>query len=712
VKRKKRDPNYGIIALKRIMAVVVVGLIVNIAYLCVTGKTIVSGENIRDYNKTRGAGRITKTEYATRGTIYTSDGEVAAKDVKRYNLITYISPIRVTAKNEPAYVVDKRKTAKALSKILGADEEYLYKKMQSKGYQVEFGNYSKNLSAVVKDKIERLKLPGLEFKEVRSRNYTFGDFASYEIGYAKSAKDDDKQLVGELGIEKSYNNYLQGKNGKQIYLIDSKKNVLPGGELYYKKSTPGNDVYLTIDSRIQTELDSLMKEFIEKAKPDKATCAIMEAKTGKILAVSDYPSFDPNKRNMKNFNSIFLNDAYECGSAFKVFVYANALTDKVLDINDYYHSGVFTYRSAGKVIAQIHDVNRTGWGRITYGEGLYRSSNVAICNILQSKTNMKSLISDYDRLGFFKSSTVDGLTSGSGVKGYDGKSKSLEYYTTGFGQGSSVTPFQLLRGYSVFANDGKYVEPYLVEKVVNPTNKKTIYSAKTTYSEKIYSTEAVKTMKYLMYGVTHNKAGTVHAHYKDSEVDIIGKSGTGQVAVNGSYSASLHSHTFAGLAPYDDPEVVFVITWQNTSNYTGDAANVIKAIAKSALNIHKDSSKKVKTNTYTMPNFTNQSVEYANNMLKKNGVTPIIIGEDGKSVTNQYPESQSTITSSSRVMIATDGNKIIMPSMEGWSRKEAEAFGALSGVTIETEGAGTIYKQDVEKGAEIKLNQKIKVYAK
>ena len=75
------------------------------------------------------------------------------------------------------------------------------------------------------------------------------------------------------------------------------------------------------------------------------------------------------------------------------------------------------------------------------GEGLYRSSNVAICNILQSKTNMKSLISDYDRLGFFKSSTVDGLTSGSGVKGYDGKSKSLEYYTTGFGQGSSVTPF-------------------------------------------------------------------------------------------------------------------------------------------------------------------------------------------------------------------------------------------------------------------------------
>lgn len=123
--------------------------------------------------------------------------------------------------------------------------------------------------------------------------------------------------------------------------------------------------------------------------------------------------------------------------------------------------------------------------------------NTAICHILAEHTNMSSLIEDYKNLGLFQTSKVDGLSSGSGVRGFDGKTKSLEYFTTGFGQGSSITTLQLLRGYSAFANDGRTVEPYLVEKVVNPTNGKTLYSAKTSYSKKIYSTEAVAQIRTL-----------------------------------------------------------------------------------------------------------------------------------------------------------------------------------------------------------------------
>ncbi len=138
------------------------------------------------------------------------------------------------------------------------------------------------------------------------------------------------------------------------------------------------------------------------------------------------------------------------------------------------------------------------------------------------------------------------MFSGSGVKGYDGKTKSLEYFTTGFGQGSSVTTLRLLRGYSAFANDGRTVEPYLVEKVVNPTNGKTLYSAKTSYSKKIYSTEAVAQMRTLLYGVV-NIDGSTGRDYRDSSVEIIGKTGTGQIAENGAYSASKHTHSFVGI---------------------------------------------------------------------------------------------------------------------------------------------------------------------
>lgn len=713
MKTKTKIPyeNRGARAVEIIFIIALCALIFNIIYLCTTGKGFASGANIRDYNKERGGGRVTATDYATRGTIYTSDGEVCAKDVTRYNLYAILSHTRKTSSNKPAYVVNKADTAEKLSKILGCKSSYLLKKLNSKGYQVSFGTAGNNLSSITKAKIEALNLPGLEFTEISSRNYSFGDFASYTIGYASNTADDNQQVIGKMGIEKSYNDYLQGTNGKSVYLKDAHGNVLPNGVLSSTKAIAGNNVYLTIDSELQTQLDSLMKDFERKANPKTAVCAIMEAHTGRLLAVTDYPSFDPNKRNMKSYNDQFLNGAYECGSAWKPFVYANALTDKVLDINSYYSSGYFNVYTNGKLVKTIHNVNNSNWGTITYAEGLYRSSNTAICNILQKYTNQKSLISDYKALGFFKASTVDGMASGSGVAGYNPTKKTIEYYTTGFGQGSSVTPFQLLRAYTTFANDGKMVQPYFVDKVVNSKTKKTIYQGKTVYSEKIFSSSAVKTIRYLLYGVTHNKAGTVHHVYEDSPCDIIGKSGTGQVAVNGTYSKTYNTHTFAGMAPYSNPKVVFMITWLNKTNNTQEAGEVIKSIVKSSLNKLNSSSKKVKTFSYKLPNFMNQSVTYAKETLSHNGLSPIVIG-NGDSVIGQYPEQGTTITNSTRIMLATNGNKIEMPSMVGWSRKDAEAFGSLAGINVTTVGAGTIYKQSVEKGTSLKAKQQVKVYAK
>ena len=529
-------------------------LAINVCYLCTTGKTMISNVNVRDFAKNRGGGQVTKVVQAARGTIYTSDNEIVASDVKKYKLRAILAK-RLDAKKNPQYVVDKDQTAEELAPILGVSKATILDRLNQNTYQVEFGNYGRNLSSITKEKIMALKLPGLEFDEITSRNYRFGDFASYEVGYAAvAAETDPYNIVGQMGIEKTYNNWLKGTNGQRVYLVDSKHNTLPNGVISDKKAVGGNDVYLTINSTLQTELDSLMKDMQENTKASKACAVVMNVKTGAILAVSNYPSFDPNKRDLTNYNDTFLNEAFECGSVFKPFVYANALTDGVLDLDSKYESGTYDYLSNGRVIATIHDHNRTGWGRITYRDGLYHSSNTAICHILSEHTNMSSLIEDYKNLGLFQTSKVDGLFSGSGVKGYDGKTKSLEYFTTGFGQGSSVTTLQLLRGYSAFANDGRTVEPYLVEKVVNPTNGKTLYSAKTSYSKKIYSTEAVAQMRTLLYGVV-NIDGSTGRDYRDSSVEIIGKTGTGQIAENGAYSASKHTHSFVGMAPYRDPEV-------------------------------------------------------------------------------------------------------------------------------------------------------------
>ena len=115
-----------------------------------------------------------------------------------------------------------------------------------------------------------------------------------------------------------------------------------------------------------------MEKMIEELKPEKATCGIMDAKTGKLLAISNYPSFDPNERNIKNYVDLFLNEPVEPGSVFKSFVYGNAINDQKLDVDDTYQSGKFNYKVNGKTVATINDHNSgRGWGTISYKKGFY-----------------------------------------------------------------------------------------------------------------------------------------------------------------------------------------------------------------------------------------------------------------------------------------------------------------------------------------------------
>lgn len=709
----KKNQNQSAKIVMTIFALVISLMLANVVYLGATGKHFISGNNIREYANERGGGQKVKTLYAKRGTIYSGDKEIIASDVKKYKLYAVIYK-RYDAKKKPQYVVDKEATAKALAPIIGMKEEKVLERLNGKGYQVEFGSYGNNLSSLVKDKIEALDLPGLEFEELTTRNYRYGDFASYEVGYAQMANEKSTQyLVGQMGLEKAFNDQLAGKNGKKVYLADNHGYTLPNGVLSETEPVAGNDLYLTIDSDIQIELDLQMQKLAKEMKIDKGTCAVMEAKTGRILAISNYPSFDPNTRDMKNYTDLFFQEAIEPGSVFKSFVYANALSDGKLNVNEKYQSGKYSYKVNGKVVHDIKDHNKgKGWGTISYAEGFYHSSNTAICDILTKHSDRESLIKSFEELGLFQPSTIDGIQSSSGVAGYKGqKGITLEYLTTGFGQGSTVTGLQLLRGYSAFANDGKTVEPYLVEKIVNLQTDETIYQAKSKYSAQIYTTEAVKQMRDLLSGVVNSKGGT-GAPYKMDDIHLIGKTGTGQVAKDGRYLSGYNTHGFVGLAPYDDPQIEIVVWYQNSIAGSTSVANLVKAVMRTAMNkMNTQPAKEIETSTYVLDSYTNQSQSYVKEILTSHQLTPIFVG-DGKTVLSQYPMAKSEVSAKSRVFLQTNGSQITMPSMEGWSRKEAEAFASMANIDLEFDGIGSIYKQDVTSGKELKPHQKVKVYAK
>ena len=162
-----------------------------------------------------------KTLTAKRGTIYSAKGEVLAKDVNSYTVIAYLDPSRTKDEKRPYHVVDKEKTAELLSPLINMTKERILSLLNTKikscnednteciekvPYQVELGPGGRGITELLKDQIEDLDLPGIDFIASTKRYYPNGDFLSYTLGYAKN--NDNNQYVGEMGLELYYNDEL------------------------------------------------------------------------------------------------------------------------------------------------------------------------------------------------------------------------------------------------------------------------------------------------------------------------------------------------------------------------------------------------------------------------------------------------------------------------------------------------------------------------
>lgn len=686
-----------------VFAFIIICLVLNIVYLGFTGHHLISGEDIATFAKDRS--KKETVLYAQRGQIYTSDGEPVAVNVKKYKIILTTDQNRISSGKKKAYVTDAQKTASLIGPILGIDvnelEEKIQKSLDDEDIkQIELGTKGKNLTTNVKKQIEALNLPGIEFVESNARYYPLGDFCSYVVGYAKNYDDSSvKKMVGEMGLELSYDKELKGKNGYKVYQTDAKGYELVDGVLREKDPVDGNNIYLTIDSGLQRNLDYMLSDLLTKTEGEVASCAIMEVKTGKILAMSSYPSFNPNEKNISNFSNFFLQGTMECGSVFKPFVYATSIEEGKYDHNVTFQSGSYKVYYGNVLAGTIRDHNGgRGWGTITYDEGLYRSSNVAICNLLDQGYVTKDVLTEkLNELGFFQEDTMDGLTCSGSINAYTRSSaKRLEYLTTGFGQGSTVTAYQLLKAYSVFGNNGKTVKPYVVDKIVDPNTNKVVYQGKSEYSKQIFSENTVKEMKDLMLGVVESEAGTGKS-FKMDDLRMFGKTGTGQIVVDGAYSSSIHMHSFAGFAPYDDPQVVMFLTVRSNETYSLYAPDLVKTLMKEAVQVVNQYNVEDQTidEGYTLDSYMNQSVNYVKSKLEAKSLQVTVIG-NGSTVIEQHPSALTRVSKGDRVFIKTDGSDITLPNMVGWSKKEVQSYASIAGLKLNIQGtSGQVTSQTV-----------------
>ncbi|MBJ3789411.1 PASTA domain-containing protein, partial [Bacillus sp. OA1] len=572
---------------------------------------------------------------ANRGTIYDQNGHVLAQDANSYKMVAALKGANS--------VENKEDTAKKIAGVLGKGEEDILASLNKEGRsQVEFGTLGKDLTKEKKEQIEALKLPGISFITENARVYPNGDFASYVIGHAKP--NENGTSVGQFGIEKSLDKYLSASNGEVAYTGDRKGVSLDGGKVNVKAPKNGDNAYLTIDQRVQSYLEDAMKAASKQYEPESLIGIVADPKTGKILAMSTKPSYDPNDRQIKYFFNDAIANAFEPGSTMKIFTLAAAINEGVYKGQDYYQSG--TYQVGNR---KIKDHNGgAGWGSITFDEGVERSSNVAFAILGDQKLGPERFRKYIHSFGLDEKTNIDLSGEGSNTILFD---QQIQQVTTAFGQGSTVTPIQLVQAATAIANDGKMMKPYAIDKIVDPITDKVKLEHKPEEVGKPVTKETAAQVRQLLERVVTSPKGTGTA-YKIDGYSVGGKTGTAQIPDGkGGYMTGRENYIFSflGMAPMDDPQlVVYVAVKQpKLKDDEGGAqplADIFKYVTKNSLeylkikpNEVKDPKKHLKEQQTTVPDVTGKTMAEAEKAIDKAKLRPIVLGE-GK-VQQQVPKA-------------------------------------------------------------------------
>ena len=488
-----------------------------------------NGQDLTAYHET-GTKRSSITE-ARRGSIFDQQGNPIAMDTTSYSLFAVLR----SGWGDTNLVKDPDVTAKALAKHLGLDRDMILAQLtQNNVYQVEFGNAGQHLSSETKKAIEAENLPGLVFVSETTRKYVNDVYASHLIGYATAtAKEEDQPLSaqvleGKLGLEAAYNVSLSGQDGNQ----SSTRQLI------------GKDLHLTLDSRLQNKLEELMIQYQTTYQPEALQAYLVEAKTGKLVAASQRPSFNLNTREgiEAEWKNLMVEEAYEPGSTIKILTMSVAYDRQLYKPGELYQSGSI------QVYDQVvKDYNKVGWGQISFEEGLARSSNVAMVNLV-NRMGDQEWVKKLGDFGFGKGTDFGLENETTGNFQFDNP---VSRIMSGFGQGFSATPIQLLQAYSSIGNQGQMLKVQVVQGLDSAGE----FQARVL--GKPISKEAANHVLQLMVDTVEKPYGTA-VSFRNPYVKVAAKTGTAEIAdPNGSgylTGANDNYHSVVTFFPADNPK--------------------------------------------------------------------------------------------------------------------------------------------------------------
>ena len=545
------------------------------------------------------------------------------------------------------------------------------------------------------------------------RYYPHSNLLSSTLGFVGT------DMQGLSGLEKMYDSYLSGTPGKVIMARTANGTALPFEYEKYIDAEDGCNISLTVDVKLQYILEKHIDEArVEHNVQNSVAGIIMDVKTGEILAIAQKPNFDPNNYNVINDEILLdslsstygegteeymaaykaakeklwynnkLCEPYETGSTFKIITSAMALEEGLVSLTETFHC-VGHLNISG---VNIHCHKTTGHGTETFKEGLANSCNPVFMT-LAARVGPEKFY-NYMTIFGFRETTNTGLYNEQNSILYNLKTleNKVNLSNASFGQGNKVTPLQLMSAVCSVANDGNYMQPYIIQSITDKNGNIVVANSPQVVKQTVSEKTSDILNEYLEYAVEKGKSAYIEGYR------IAGKTGTSQKLDSADDSARIAS--FIGYAPADDPQicVLVIVDEPNSEVQYGSliAAPLAKVIFQDVfdyLNIEPDYSDGTGVQNIKGPQVTKLTVEEAKAAIIAKGLVPNVKGE-GETVIYQVPSGNASIPSGGTVILYTDqesskDDKTTVPGLIGLTAAECNNKLINSDLNVKFKGKST-----------------------
>lgn len=615
---------------------------------------------------------------ANRGAIYDRNGTLLATTIPATSFAV-----------DPTHVENPKRLAAAFAEVLGGDAATYLKKMR--GSSRSFVWIKRKVLG--EKKIARLKAlddDGLIVLTEPLRRFEYGTTAAQLVGCV------NLDNTGLSGLELQYDSLLRGKQGYVIMQRDALGRRRPDIDLPRVDPTHGESIQLTIDMTIQSIAEDELSKGVAAAKAASGTVVALDPRTGEILALASWPSFDPNDLANADQSTIRprgTTDTYEPGSTMKAITAAAAIEEGVVRRNEIINGEGGEWKlDDGSIVRDDHAV-----GDVSFNEAFRQSSNVVFAKVAEriEPADFYHYIRDF---GFGIATGVDlpGEVRGE-VKRPERFSEETQAFMA-YGYQLSVTPLQLATAYGAIANGGVIMRPHIVKKRMSADGEPIEEIAPTKVRRAVSPTTAAQVRSMLVDVVERGTGRSA----RFAGMTVAGKTGTAQQLAEGSYTSGRYNSSFVGFFPAERPQIVLLVLLQDPQNgyYGGQvAAPIFSAIARRVINATMvDQNAKVATASTTQrkrrptgasitPDLRGLDRDGARLLAAQNGLRIALNGK-GDRVVRQSPGPGAPTEAGATLSLTVGTREASLPDLRGMTLRRALAILSDLGVEPRITGAG------------------------